>query len=152
LKFVSRDSREIGSPSYHATFDYIIQNLIDSGLQVYSQSRGSIFLTKAWIHQRQRTMRNIVAFRSGSDPTLDWMVLSTHFDSPANNAGADNVTVMLELAHSVRSNETLLFVFLGSEYGAKLMVPHINGSVISLVAMGIGRPLSLWESTGAPDS
>jgi hypothetical protein len=53
-------------------------------------------------------MRNIVAFRKGSDPTLDWLVLSTHFDSHTNNAGADDVAVMLELAHSVRSNAILL--------------------------------------------
>jgi hypothetical protein len=32
LKFVSRDSGEISSPHYRATFDYIVQNLIDSGL------------------------------------------------------------------------------------------------------------------------
>jgi hypothetical protein len=152
FEFVSRDSRKIGSPHYQATFDYIVQNLNDSGLQVYSQSRQRPFLAKPLIHQRRRTMRNIVAFRNGSDPTLDWLVLSTHFDSDTNNAGANDVAVMLELAHSVRSNATLVFVFLGAKDGAKLMAPHLNGSVISLAAMGTGQLLAVRASTGASDS
>jgi hypothetical protein len=89
LKLVSHHPREIGSPHNRAIFNYIVQNLIDSELQVYRQSWRSAFLTKAWIHQRGRAMRNIVAFRNGSAPTLDWLVLSTHFDSHTNNAGAD---------------------------------------------------------------
>jgi hypothetical protein len=70
LRFVSRDSREI-DPHDRATFDYIGQNLIDSGLQVYSQSRRSTFLTKIWIHQRWQTTRSIVAFRNDCDLTRD---------------------------------------------------------------------------------
>jgi hypothetical protein len=131
------------------TIDSIAQNLIDSGLQVCGQSQRSTFLAKDRIHQRRRTMCNIVAFRNGSDPTLDWRVLSTYFDSHTKNAGADDVAVMLELAHSVRSNATLVFVFLGSEYGARLMAPHLNGSVISLAAMETGLHLAVRMSTGA---
>jgi hypothetical protein len=47
LKLVSRDSGEIGSPHYRATFDYIAGSLLESGLDVYHQARNSTFLTRA---------------------------------------------------------------------------------------------------------
>jgi hypothetical protein len=47
LKSVSRDSREIGSPRYRATFDYIVQNLVDSGAAGLWSRRGIVETGKA---------------------------------------------------------------------------------------------------------
>jgi hypothetical protein len=61
-------------------------------------------LDEARINQREETICNIFGVRSGSDPMLNLLILSAHFETRTNAAGADDVAVMLELAHSARSS------------------------------------------------
>jgi hypothetical protein len=103
LKFVSRDSCEIGSSHYRATFSYIVKSLLESGLEVCHQARNSTFLTRAWISQREETIWNTIGMRAGSDPSLNSLIPSAYFDSHTNTAGPEDVAVILELAHSARS-------------------------------------------------
>jgi hypothetical protein len=122
------------------------EDLLESGREIYHLARNSTFLTRAEVNQREETIHTIIAVRAGSDPRLDPLILSAHFDSRMNTAGADDVAVMLELAHCPRLKANLIFVFLGPEHGASQVARNLDGSVISLAAVGTGRPLAIRAS------
>jgi hypothetical protein len=121
---------------------------VGRGVGVGSLSSGSEFdiLDEGQINQREETIYNVIGVRAGSDPRLNSLIFSTHFDSRMNTAGEDDVAVMLEFAHSARLRAKLVFVFLGSEHGAGQVVRHLDGSVMSLAAVGTGRPLAVRAS------